>query len=78
MLVHDQATRHSGSALSQLRSRWKYWWPALRAGLPHLWKLVGVVLVGVGGSLLAFVAFALGEPLASALILVLALLVHRL
>lgn len=75
VLMQDRPHRSHAASPGHVAQRWRYWWLAVRAGLPQLWRLLGVVLLVAGGSLLAFLAFALGEPISAALILVLALLV---
>lgn len=66
-----EATRFSAGAL---RERLRFVWSALKAGVPLLWSAVGLVMLLIGGSLLAAVLFALDTPLLAGLIVGIALL----
>lgn len=49
--------------------RGSFLWAAFRAGLPSLWWVVGVAALLLGGSVLAYIAFALDRPQLAGLVL---------
>jgi hypothetical protein len=52
-----------------VRDRVEFVWRAFQRGLPSLWWVIGLIALLLGGSVLAYVAFALDSPAVAAAIL---------